>query len=53
MNSRQTAAIFGGAPNGHFKATEAALVPLIRMSNTVFAAGDRDPADIIGEVDRG
>jgi len=53
MNSRQTAAIFGGAPNGHFKATEAALVPLIRMSNTVFAGGDRDPADIIGEVDRG
>ncbi len=53
MNSRQTAAIFGGAPNGHFKATDAALVPLIRMSNTVFAGGDRDAADIIREVDRG
>jgi TldD protein len=53
MNSRQTAAIFGGAPNGHFKATDAALVPLIRMSNTVFAGGARDPAEIIGEVDRG
>jgi TldD protein len=53
MNSRQTAAIFGGAPNGHFKATDAALVPLIRMSNTVFAGGDRDPAEIIAEVDRG
>lgn len=53
MNSRQTAAIFGGAPNGHFKATDAALVPLIRMSNTVFAGGDRDPAAIIGEIDRG
>jgi TldD protein len=53
MNSRQTAAIFGGAPNGHFKATNAALVPLIRMSNTVFAAGDRDPAGIIGEIDHG
>jgi TldD protein len=53
MNSRQTAAIFGGAPNGHFKATDAALVPLIRMSNTVFAGGERDPAEIIGEVDRG
>ena len=53
MNSRQTAAIFGGAPNGHWKATEAALVPLIRMSTTVFAGGDRDPADIIGEVDHG
>ena len=28
-------------------------MPLIRMSNTVFAAGDRDPADIIREVDHG
>jgi TldD protein len=53
MNSRQTAAVFGGAPNGHYKATDAALVPLIRMSNTVFAAGDRDPRDIVSEVDRG
>jgi TldD protein len=53
MNSRQTAAIFGGAPNGHWKATDASLVPLIRMSNTVFAPGTRDPAEIIGEVDHG
>ncbi|MGH7313642.1 MAG: TldD/PmbA family protein [Candidatus Rokuibacteriota bacterium] len=53
MNSRQTAAVFGGAPNGHYKATEAALVPLVRMSNTVFAGGDRDPRDIVAEVDRG
>ena len=53
MNSRQTAAVLGGAPNGHFKATDASLVPLIRMSNTVFAAGDRDAADIVKEVDRG
>ncbi|HEY8150574.1 MAG TPA: TldD/PmbA family protein, partial [Vicinamibacteria bacterium] len=53
MNSRQTAAVFGGEPNGHWKSAEAALVPLIRMSSTVFAAGDRAPADIIQEVDRG
>jgi TldD protein len=53
MNSRQTAGVFGGAPNGHFKAVSAALVPLIRMSNTVFAGGDDDPARIIGDVDRG
>jgi TldD protein len=53
MNSRQTAAIFGGAPNGHFKATDAALVPLVRMSSTVFAGGERDPADILREVERG
>jgi TldD protein len=53
MNSRQTAAVFGGAPNGHCKATEASLVPLVRMSTTVFAAGGRDPRDIVTEIDRG
>jgi TldD protein len=53
MNSRQTAAVFGGAPNGHWKATDAALVPLVRMSSTVFAPGDREVADMIAEVDDG
>jgi TldD protein len=53
MNSRQTAAILGTGPNGSYKATEAAMVPLIRMSNTVFAAGASDPEEIIGEVDKG
>jgi TldD protein len=53
MNSRQTAAILGVEPNGSYKATEAAMVPLIRMSNTVFAAGASNPDTIIGEVDKG
>lgn len=53
MNSRQTAAVLGAEPNGHYKATDAALVPLVRMSSTVFAPGDRDPAQILREVDRG
>jgi TldD protein len=53
MNSRQTAAVFGGAPNGHWKATDASLIPLIRMSNTVFAPGDASASDILREVDRG
>jgi len=53
MNSRQTAAIFGGAPNGHWKATDAALVPLVRCRNTVFGAGTRPPEEIVREVDRG
>jgi TldD protein len=53
MNSRQTAAIFGGQPNGHWKATDASLVPLIRMSNTVFEAGTRPAEDIVKEVDHG
>jgi TldD protein len=53
MNSRQTAAVFGGRPNGHFKATDASLVPLVRMSTTVFAGHSRDPRELLGEVDRG
>jgi TldD protein len=53
MNSRQTAAIFGGEPNGHWKATDASLVPLIRMSNTVFDAGTRPADEIVKEVDHG
>ena len=53
LNNRQTAAIMGVAPNGSARATEAQLVPLIRMTNTVFAPGDRNPQDIIAEVDRG
>lgn len=53
MNSRQTASVFGGTPNGHWTATDPSLVPLVRMSNTVFAAGDRSPRDIVREVDRG
>ena len=53
MNSRQTAAIFGGDPNGHWKATDPSLIPLIRMSSTVFDQGNRDAKDILKEVDRG
>ncbi len=53
MNSRQTAAILGAPPNGSYMATEAGLVPLIRMSNTVFGAGTRAPGDIIREIDKG
>jgi TldD protein len=53
MNSRQTAAVLGVSPNGSYLATTAALVPLIRMSNTVFAPGASDPRDMIREVDKG
>ena len=50
MNSRQTAAIIGASPNGHYKAIDASFVPLIRMSTTAFGNGERDPKDIIGEI---
>ena len=53
LNNRQTAAIMGVSSNGSARATEAQLVPLIRMTNTIFAPGDEDPQDIIAEVDRG
>lgn len=53
MNSRQTAYLMGTGPNGHYVAIDAMFVPLIRMSNTVFAKGDRDPKDIIKEIDHG
>ena len=53
MNSRQTAAVLGASPNGHFKAIDAAFVPLIRMSTTAFGNGERDPKGIISEIDHG
>jgi TldD protein len=53
MNSRQTSAVLGVDPNGHSKATDASLVPLIRMSTVHFGNGERDPEDIISEVDHG
>ncbi|MBI4199404.1 MAG: TldD/PmbA family protein [Chloroflexi bacterium] len=53
LNSRQTAAILGVQPNGSCRATDASMVPLIRMTNTVFAPGDRDPQEVLREVDHG
>ena len=53
MNSRQTAAILGTEPNGSYKATDASMVPLTRMSNTVFGPGSQAPGNIIAELDHG
>ncbi|MBI4234294.1 MAG: TldD/PmbA family protein [Chloroflexi bacterium] len=53
LSSRETAALLGRESNGHYKAAEAHMVPLIRMSNTAFGPGDRDPQQILKEVDRG
>ncbi len=53
LNNRQTAAILGAEPNGSARATQAYLVPLIRMTNTVFSPGDQDPKEIISEVEEG
>ena len=53
LNNRQTAGIVGSEPNGSSRATEASLIPLIRMTNTIFSPGDRDPQEIISEVEDG
>ena len=53
LNNRQTAGILGVEPNGSSRATEASLIPLIRMTNTVFSPGDSDPQQIISEVEDG
>jgi len=53
LNSRETAVILDEAPNGAMRATHSYFVPLVRMTNTVFAPGDRNPQDIIKEVDDG
>ena len=53
LNSRQTAAILGVKPNGSFRATDASLVPLIRMTNTVIAGGDSDPQQMVRDVEHG
>ena len=53
MNSRQTASLLGIEPNGSYTATDPSLVPLIRMSTTVFEKGNTPPEKIIGEVSDG
>ena len=53
MNSRETAAIWGSVPNGHYKANSASAIPLIRMSVSAIEGGDSDPGRIIKDVERG
>ena len=53
LNNRQTAAVLGVEANGSSRATESSLIPLIRMTNTIFSPGDRDPREIISEVEDG
>ncbi len=53
LNSRATAAVLGARPNGSARASEARLVPLVRMSNTFILPGEDDPKELIGAVDRG
>lgn len=53
MNSRETAPLIDAKPNGHYKANDASVVPLIRMSNSAIAPGKDDPKKIIKDVTDG
>ncbi len=53
MNGREYAAILNHQPNGSMRATESHAVPLVRMTNTVIANGNKSPAEIVAEVKDG
>lgn len=53
MNSRESAAIMGMEPNGSMRATDPVYVPLVRMTNTVFAGGESDAESILRQVEEG
>lgn len=53
LNNKETAETIGATPNGHYKANDAAVVPLIRMSVTAIAKGKDDPEKIIKDVEDG
>ncbi len=53
LNSRETAVTLGEEPNGAMQAASSYFIPLVRMTNTVFAPGERNPQEIIKEVEDG
>ena len=53
MNGREYAAILGHPPNGSMRATKPHYVPIVRMTNTIFANGNKNPEEIIAEVKEG
>lgn len=53
MNGRESAAILNHHPNGSMRATAPHYIPLVRMTNTVFANGNKPPEEILAEVNDG
>ncbi|MSQ11951.1 MAG: TldD/PmbA family protein [Dehalococcoidia bacterium] len=53
LSSRETAGVLEAESNAHYRAVDASMVPLIRMSNTAFSPGEDDPQKILRDVDRG
>ena len=53
LNGLETAKILGKQPNGGMRASSASVVPIIRMNNTCFEAGDWNAEEIIQETREG
>jgi TldD protein len=53
MQDRMNARLLGAAPTGNGRRQSFAHAPMPRMTNTYMLAGDQDPQEIIGSVDRG
>jgi len=53
MQDRHSAAFFDTAPDGHGRRQSFRSHPMPRMTNTMLLAGQDDPEDIIGSVQRG
>lgn len=50
MNSRETSVILGQEPNGHMRACDASMMPVIRMSNTYFEAGKWKAKELVEDT---
>lgn len=53
LQDRQNARLMGTAATGNGRRQSHAHAPMPRMTNTVMAGGDRDPAEILASVKRG
>ena len=53
MNGRENASILEHDPNGSMRATAPTMVPIVRMTNTAFGPGKKNPEKIIKEVKEG
>lgn len=53
LTSRESASRLGLAPNGHARASSYSQPPIVRMSNTHLAAGDRSLEELLEGIGRG
>ncbi len=53
MQDRQNARLMGMAATGNGRRQSYAHIPMPRMTNTVMLSGDKEPAELLANVDRG